>query len=303
MTLIDAHQHVWERSRADYAWIPPGSALDRDFRQEDVAPSLAACGVDGTVLVQAADDPRDTQWMLRVADAHPEVVGVVGFLPLELPEIAAEALDELVTHPAFVGVRSLIHDRPDPRWLAGAQAAEGLALLEGAGVPFDLVADRPEHLALIPEIGERHPELDIVIDHLAKPPIGAWGPWRPRQWEELMAAAAENPRVHAKVSGLYAQGPDPSAWTEDSIRSVVDRAVGLFGADRLMYGGDWPVSTTAGGYERVYRGIAAALERLDEEDREAIRSGTAMRFYGIEVSAQDTIAADDFVRAEDGGTA
>lgn len=288
--LIDAHQHVWERDRASYGWIPPGGPLDRDFREEDVLPALRTCGIDGVVLVQAADDPRDSAYLLEVAEAHPIVLGVVAFLPLDEPERAAEALDDLVTHPAFVGVRSLIHDRADPHWLGSGAPAEGLALLEEAGVPFDLVADRPEHLALIPSLGERHPDLDIVVDHLAKPPIAAWGPWSPGEWERLLAAAAENPRVHAKVSGLYARGPDPSLWTVAGIRRVLEHALEAFGPDRLMYGGDWPVSTLAGGYERVFGGIRDALAGFAPTETEAIWGGTAMRFYGLEPAARGAVA-------------
>lgn len=278
--VVDAHQHVWDLDRAEYTWLDAGSApIDRTMTIEELAPSLRAAGVDGTILVQSADNAEDTAVMFDVAAANPEVLGVVGYVPLGRPAEAATVLDELRANPLFVGVRNLIHDLPDPDWLLRPEVDESLGLLEQAGVPFDLVAVLPRHLELVPIISERHPRLSIVIDHLAKPPIGLDSL---EPWASLMARAAENPRVFGKVSGLYSAVGDPGAWTAESVRPSFDRALELFGATRLMYGGDWPISILAGGYERVWSGLNELFARLPASDRAAILGESAVAAYGLD---------------------
>jgi L-fuconolactonase len=277
--IIDAHQHVWDLDRAEYAWLgPEAGVLYRNFGMDDVAPEFEAAGVTGTVLVQSADDDDDTEHMFAIADAAPIVLGIVGYVPLHEPDRAAERLAELAQRPLFCGVRNLIHDRPDPHWLLRHDVDEGLSLLERAGVPFDVVGVLPEHLEAVLMISERHPDLDIVIDHLNKPPIGLADH---EPWASLMTRIAANPRVRGKVSGLYSAVGDPAGWTVDAIRPIFDHVLEAFGPDRLMYGGDWPVSLIAGGYSRVWSGIEQLLGGLDPADRDRILADTARTFYQL----------------------
>jgi L-fuconolactonase len=276
---IDAHQHVWDPARARYSWLTSDLApIDRTMEFEELRPALAAAGIDGTVLVQSADNAEDTALMFDVAAENPEVLAIVGYLPLEHPEDAARELAELRSSSLLVGIRNLIHNQPDPDWLLRPDVDEGLGVLEAAGLSFDLVAVLPRHLELVPLISARHPELRIVIDHLGKPPIGLASP---EPWESLMRVAAENPNVFAKVSGLYSASGDSGSWTVDSVRPYFERAVDLFGADRLMYGGDWPISVLSGGYARVWDGLSELFATLDDRESDAIRGTTAATFYRI----------------------
>lgn len=276
--IIDAHQHVWDLTRSPYSWLGPHvPQWNRTFTFDEVAPHLDRAGVDSTVLVQSDDTDADTDLMLEVADRHPRVAAVVGYVPLDRPARAAERLAELREDPRVVGIRNLIHDLPDPDWILRPDVDEGLGVLEQAGVTFDYVAVLPRHLEHVPTLSERHPGLRLVIDHLAKPPIGEDDV---EPWWSLIAAAAENPLVHAKISGLY-PGAAPGTWTPDALRPFVDRALDLFGPTRLMYGGDWPISVAAGGYDRVFDGVARVLAGLSEADRAEVYAGTARRFYGI----------------------
>jgi L-fuconolactonase len=178
-----------------------------------------------------------------------------------------------------VGVRNLIHTMPDPHWLLRPDVDEGLGLLEEAGLTFDLVAVLPEHLALVSTLTERHPDLRIVIDHLAKPPIGLT---ETEPWWSLIARAAESPNVFAKVSGLYSVVGDSGSWTADAIRPYLQRALDCFGSERLMYGGDWPISILSGGYDRVWDALRGLCDELAERDRDNILGRTAIDFYRID---------------------
>lgn len=277
--IIDAHQHVWDLEQAEYAWLgPDAGVLYRNYGMDDIAAEFAAAGVTGTVLVQSADNDEDTEHMFAVAADAPVVLGIVGYVPLHEPERAAQRLAELAQRPLFRGVRNLIHDRPDPHWLLRRDVDEGLGLLERAGVPFDVVGVLPEHLEAVLAISERHPDLDLVIDHLNKPPIGLADH---EPWASLMTQVAANPRVRGKVSGLYSATGDPADWTVDAIRPILDHVLDAFGPGRLMYGGDWPVSLIAGGYTRVWSGIDELLGGLDAADRDLILARTARAFYSL----------------------
>lgn len=291
MTIIDAHQHVWDPTRARYDWLTDELVpINRTIGFDELLPSLRRAGVQATVLVQSADNDEDTELMLETAAAHPEIAAIVVYVPLDRPEEAAGRLAQLRRNPLVVGVRNLIHDIPDPDWLLRPEVDEGLGVLEDAGVTFDLVSVLPRHLELVPILVKRHPRLKIVIDHLSKPPIGL--PER-EPWWQLIARAAEAPLVHAKVSGLYSATAQSSSWTPDAVRPFFDRALEVFGADRLMYGGDWPISVLSGGYDRVWDGLSVLFSELDVHDRQAVLGGTAERFYGISADRLGATAAPD----------
>jgi L-fuconolactonase len=286
-TVIDAHQHVWDLDRASYPWLGSELApIDRTIEFAELVPSLRRAGIDGTVLVQSADNAEDTALMRDVAAANPEVVAVVGYLPLDRPAEVAAQIDGFRSDPLIVGVRNLIHNIPDPEWLLRADVDESLGLLEAAGLTFDLVSVLPAHLALVPRLVERHPELRIVIDHLSKPPIGLDDR---EPWWTLIGRAAEARTVFAKVSGLYSATPDSGAWTPDLIRPYLERALDAFGSPRLMYGGDWPISLLSGGYDRVWDGLNVLFAELDADDRERVLGDTAIEFYGIDPRRLETV--------------
>ncbi|WP_061961649.1 amidohydrolase family protein [Demequina flava] len=279
--VIDSHQHVWDPARAEYAWLDESLApINRAIGLDELLPELRSCGVTHTVQVQSADNSQDTEVMRESASAHPEVVvGIVGYGPLERPDELAAILDQWGRDSRMVGLRSLIHNQPDPDWLLRDDVGEGLALLESAGLALDVVAELPRHLELVPILSQRYPRLRMVIDHLAKPPIGL-GVREP--WWTAIEVAAQNPLVTAKVSGLYSATDNMGSWTTDAVRPFFDRAVELFGADRLMYGGDWPISQLAGGYTRVWDGLAPLFGELTDSEREQVLGGTAARFYRID---------------------
>ena len=280
--IIDAHQHVWDPARAQYSWLGPELApINRTVDLTESLPAMSAAGVDGTVLVQAADNADDTENMIRTADRRPEVVGIVAWVPLDEPVIAERMLADRTSDRRVVGVRNLLHDRPDPAWVLSAEVRGGLAVLEAAGKTFDYVTSGPDALAYVPTISARHPELSIVIDHLGKPPIGG-NPAARDSWRGLLAAAADNPRVFAKVSGLYSSVGDLGDWTVDTVRPFFDDALEAFGPSRLMFGSDWPISLLAGGYERTWSAVTTLIAGLDSGERDAVLGGTASSFYNLD---------------------
>lgn len=277
--IIDAHQHVWDLGWARYDWLGPDlGEINRTVTQDEVVPQQQRCGVDAVVLVQSDDNHEDTDYMLEVATEYERVVAVVGFAPLADPDGTAETMTQRADNPLLVGVRNLIHDLPDPDFLLRPEVNQSLVILADHHLAFDVVSVLPRHLEHVPALSEQHPELRMVIDHLSKPPI-AEADMEP--WWSLIERAAENPNVYAKVSGLY-PGDDMANWTTESIRPAYERALELFGPGRLMYGGDWPISVLAGGYERVWNGLAPLFAELSDAERDQVLGGTAQEFYRID---------------------
>ena len=280
LTTVDAHQHFWDPQQVEYAWLSADTPdIYRRFDFEDLAPHLTRQVIDGTVLVQSADNDEDTESMFAIAAEHPAIAGVVGYIPLERPDWAASRLATLQQRDKFVGIRNLIHDQPDPDWLLRPDVADGLRLLEDANVPFDLVAVLPRHLEHVDYLSEQFPDLRIVIDHLAKPPVKAA---ETEPWTTLIRRAAANPRVYAKVSGLYPAVGDWSAHGPDDLRPWIDRALETFGPERLMIGSDWPIAVLAGGYDHVWQNLVQVITDYGAEVSRAVLGRTAVAFYGLE---------------------
>ena len=275
---IDTHQHFWNLDKVDYPWLTPAyGPLYRTYEPPELEPQLKAAGIDRTVLVQSANSYADTDAMLAHADTYDWIGAVIGWVPLLEPDEAARALDRYGQHPKFRGIRHLIHEEPDPDWVVQERVIEGLTVLAERTMIFEVVAVFPNHLKHVPTLAERVPGLTLVIDHLAKPPIKerVMEPWLTQ-----ITAAARYPNVYAKVSGLNTAA-DWASWSAADLRAYIDAAIDQFGADRLMFGSDWPVCVLAGNYARVSAETNRALEGRPRHEIDAILGGTAARVYTI----------------------
>lgn len=279
--IVDTHQHLWDLDRVAYPWLlPEFGPIARTFVPADLEPQMEPAGVTHTVLVQSANSYADTEYMFEQAALHPYVIGVVGWVALLYPDVAARGLDRFSANPLFRGMRHLIHNEADPRWLLQDRVIEGLKLLADRGLTFDVVATTHEHLACIPVLSERVPRLKMVIDHLGQPPIssGTLG-----QWGEDIRIAAQNPNVYAKISGLGTASGMPEAWSAADIRPYIDFVLDTFGPERCMTGGDWPVCVLAGGYEKAWRTYREAYAAYGSDVQAQLLSRTAIAFYGLRV--------------------
>jgi len=279
--IVDSHQHFWDLDDVEYPWLGPQRGLIyRTFTPDELRPQLLAAGVDRTILVQSANSREDTESMLRHAAARDWIGAVVGWVPLERPADAAKALDtKYLADPWFRGVRHLNHDEADPDWLVRPAVIDGLKVLEERSLVYEVVAVHPLHLGHVPILARACPDLTIVVDHLAKPPIlgGSLDGWKAE-----LRAAAEHSNVHAKVSGLNTAA-NWQTWTAADLVDAVGFALEVFGASRLMYGSDWPVAILAGDYAKVWRETNAVLDALgvSDPDRSAIMGQNAARLYAI----------------------
>ncbi|WP_104087239.1 amidohydrolase [Arthrobacter sp. GMC3] len=273
---LDSHLHLWELGEGQYSWLSPASGpLYETFTVEQAKETLTAAGVQRAILVQADDTAADTVAMLDNAAAHDFIAGVVGWLPLEDPAAAQALLEKWLQHPKFCGVRTLIHDDPRPDVLEIPAVRESLSMLARAGLPFDVPNAFPRYLGQTAKLAADMPELTLVLDHLGKPPRSD-GAAEMARWEQQLRAVAALPNTVAKVSGLHCDGVEYSAEALEQVWTV---ALDAFGPERLMFGGDWPVSLLGAGYTRTVEVMAALLEPLSTAEAADIWSATAVRVY------------------------
>lgn len=274
---VDSHQHFWSYSAEDYPWIGPGmEVLARDFLPGDLEPLLAEAGLDGCVAVQARQTLEETRWLLELADRHQVIRGVVGWVDLRADDVA-EQLRRFADHPRFVGVRHVVQDEPDKRFVLGEEFRRGLRALHEFGLTYDLLL-YPDQLPAAVELARLTPEQPYVLDHLAKPAIkaGSLDPWRAD-----LAALARHPNVCCKLSGMVTEA-DRTGWKRDDFRPYLEVALEAFGPDRLMIGSDWPVCLLAATYADAMGIVTDSIAALAPAEQAAIMGGTAARFYGLD---------------------
>jgi L-fuconolactonase len=275
--FIDTHQHFWNLSEAEYPWLTPAyGPIYNTFHPRDLAPLISQAGISKTVLVQSANSYEDTASMLTHADYNDWIGAVVGWVDLLNPDATQKRLEQYRQHPKFRGIRHLIHDEPDPDWVVQEVVIESLKILASHNLTFDIVAVFPNHIRHIPTLSERIPDLKMVIDHLAKPPI------KDRQmspWSDQMRTAAQSPNVYAKISGLNTAAPEN--WSSEDLKPYIDFALENFGSNRLMFGSDWPVCLLAGDYQKVWNETNKAIVNYPQADKDAILGGTAISFYRL----------------------
>jgi L-fuconolactonase len=273
--IIDAHQHFWAVGAPGHEW--PTSdfpTLYRDYGAVELAEAPAGAGLVGTVLVQAQANDAGTDWLLRVADATPLVLGVVGWADMLAPN-ASERIATLAEHSKMRGLRPMLQSLPDDDWIANPGLDPAIDAMLAHRLTLDaLVFTR--HLPALERLAARCPDLPIVIDHAAKPAIDE--PDAFDHWAQAIAGLAGFDQVYCKISGLLTE---VSAGTpEAAFAPYVDHLITVFGPQRLMWGSDWPVVKLRTSYAE-WLAMATRLCRPTTGSVDHIMYGTATRFYRL----------------------
>jgi len=273
---IDAHQHFWMYNQHEYGWIDDSmESLRRNFLPNDLKPELDHNGIQGCVTVQARQTLEETRWLLDLAEHSKFILGVVGWVDLQSAEVNSQ-LKAFARNPKLVGVRHIVQSEPDDRFLLRPEFLRGIAALEEFDLAYDILI-YPKHLRVAAEFAHKFPRQRFVLDHLAKPPI------KDRQidsWESGIGELAALPNVYCKLSGLVTEA-DWHHWKPEDLTPYLDVAFEAFGAERLMFGSDWPVCLAAAPYSRVFSTVKNYLARQAVNVRDAVLGGNAQRFWKL----------------------
>lgn len=271
---VDGHFHLWRYDRRELDWISDEmSVLRRDFLAADAAREFAGCGVRGGVAVQARSSLVENDFLLAQRAECSAILGVVGWVDLRAPDVGS-MLERYAG--ALVGVRHIVQAEPDDDFLLGADFQRGVALLDGFGMSYDILI-YPRQLPAACAFADRNPRLRLVLDHLAKPPVAS-GEMEP--WARHFRALARRPNVFLKASGLVTEA-DWAAWTPAQLRAYLDVAFEAFGAERILFGSDFPVCLLAASYRRVVDVIAGYVSALSEAEQARVLADNAIAFYRL----------------------
>lgn len=280
--VVDSHHHFWTPGDYDHYWMaaPELDPIRKPFGPAEMEPLLKAAGVDATVLVQTVPSVDETREFMEIAEATPFVAGVVGWVGLTDPGVGQTLADLLARPdgPYLVGIRHQVHDEEDADWLQRPEVQRGLAGLRDAGLAYDILV-RPREVPAALATARAFPDMRLVIDHIAKPPIASG---EIDAWAAMMEPFRDLPHVYCKLSGMVTEA-DWNAWTPDDLRPYVARTIDIFGLDRVMFGSDWPVSLLAAEYGDVKRALEEVLPPLTVEERAKVFGGNAIQFYGLTV--------------------
>ena len=276
---IDSHQHFWRYNAARHAWITDEMvAIRRDFLPRELEPELAANGIDASVAVQADQSEEETLFLLDLAKANHRIAAFVGWVDLRSSNVA-ERLKYFSQFPKLRGFRHIAQSEPDDRLLVRNDFVRGVAQLRQFGFTYDILI-YARQLPAAMELASRLPQQPFVIDHIAKPAIRAK---QLEPWATHMREIAQNKNVYCKVSGLVTEA-HWKAWTPGDLRPYLDVVFEAFGANRLMFGSDWPVCLVAASYARVLQVVSDYLNDFSETDQRRFFGENAARFYRLDVA-------------------
>lgn len=278
---IDAHQHFWRYSAAEYGWIDARMPrIARDFLPADLAPSLRRYELDACVAVQARSSLAETEFLLAQAAQAPFVQAVVGWADLLAPD-AADVVARLAEEPLLRGLRHIVQAEPDD-FLRSSDFQRGVRTLARYGLVYDILV-YPRQMQAAVDFVRALPDQPFVLDHLAKPDIAHWQAGDPQRddWERNLRALASCPRVACKVSGMVTEAKW-NAWRASDFTYYLETALDAFGEDRLLFGSDWPVCLVAAAdYGPVHDLVADWAERLGPRACAKLFGGNAARIYRI----------------------
>jgi L-fuconolactonase len=276
MLRIDSHQHFWKYIPAEYGWISDAmSVLRADYLPAILEKEIKSTAIDGVVSVQARQTLHETEWLLDLADEHDFIRGVVGWVPLTAPNVRSH-LEKYAARPKLKGVRHVVQDEPDERFILREDFNAGVRALIDYTLVYDiLIFER--HLPAAIEFVDRHPNQRFVLDHLAKPRVKDQ---KREPWQTNIRRLAERENVFCKLSGLATEA-DWENWTPGQLSVYLDTVLEAFGPRRVMFGSDWPVCLLATTYVRWYNVVEQFCSKLSQNEQNHVFGGSAVEAYGL----------------------
>jgi L-fuconolactonase len=274
--VVDAHIHFWQLSKGWYTALEPHmTILLKDHLPDDLAPLLKAAGVDQIVVVEAAETVEETHFVLGLAQKYPFIAGVVGWIDLASPDVE-KVLRSLQNNPLYKGVRPCHDDNKKIQWMKDPANDIGFQALIDLNLSFDALIQDFNELPCVISVAERFPNLRIILDHLGKPDI-ANNIFS--SWASDIERLAKHPNVVCKFSGILNQAK--AGWTLKGLRPYADHALSCFGADRLLWGSDWPPARLTAEYHVGWEVAHELLAKLPAAEQERIFGGNASRIYHL----------------------
>ncbi|WP_137111783.1 amidohydrolase [Rhodobacter sp. SY28-1] len=275
--IIDSHLHLWDPRRLSYPWL--FDPLDRPFLPADFKAASAGVDIEALVFLECAAVPDQTfveaDQVLAWAVEEPRIAAMVCNAPLEKGDGVRADLERLAGIDKVRGIRRIYQDEPDPAFCLRPDFVAGVRALADHGLSFDLCLKHPQLQSTITLV-DACPNVPMVLDHIAKPGIAA-GLMQP--WADQMRDLARRENVVCKLSGVATEAA--ADWTAETLRPYMEMALEAFGPSRIMFGGDWPVSTLRISYPGWVAVVDEVIADLSDAEQRLIYRDTARAFYRL----------------------
>lgn len=278
MKIIDAHVHLWNPARLDYPWLDSVPGIKKPFLIHDYHRATDGCEVVKLVFVQCECQPKqaldELDFVMEQVTIDSRIAGIVAYAPLEQGEGIINYLNTLKANPLVRGVRRMTEGQPglclsDP-------FIEAVRLLPRFELTLD-VCIKPSQIDETIALIARCPDTQFILDHLGKPNISQG---RLKLFQKDLSRLAQFPNVVAKLSGLVTEA-DWEHWTKDDLQPYVDYALDRFGADRLLFGSDWPVVLMAATFDRWLDTLQQIVDHCTRSEKESLLYRTSERVYQL----------------------
>lgn len=278
--IIDTHVHLYDPARLDYPWLASVPAIQGAFLMPEFDRAHGAIAVEGIVFAEVDAAPGreldEARFVDELAEADNRIRGIIASAPVERGAAVAEDLERLAAIGRVKAVRRLIQGHADPAYCLTPAFVEGVREVGKAGLAFDICIYHHQ-LASATELVRRCPDMQFVLDHIAKPPIAAGGR---EPWASEMRALAELPNITVKISGVVTEA-DHANWRPDDIRPYVDHTIECFGFERVMFGSDWPVVNLASSYQAWVDMLDGFLAGVSDADLRRFYRENALKTYAL----------------------
>lgn len=276
MQRIDSHQHFWNYDPVTHAWINDDMEIIRqDFLPHDLEPILQEYGFNGCVSVQADQSETENHFLLEHAINNDFIKGVVGWVDFKAGNVE-ERLSYYKQFDKLKGFRHILQGEPDRAYMLNADFKRGISKLKQFGYTYDILI-YTDQIQFANEFAAAFPDQPFVIDHLAKPKIKEH---EIDQWAKDMRAIAQNQNVSCKLSGMVTEA-DWKNWKPEDFTPYMDVVFEAFGANRVMYGSDWPVCRVAATYGEMLSIPESYVAKLSIDEQAKFWGGNAVEFYGL----------------------
>ena len=278
--IVDTHVHLLDHDKLNYPWVDDLPLLGRSFVLEDFDAARGPVDVEKIVFVQVQVEEsqfvREIEWVASLAERDSRVAGAVAWAPLSNGESVRCELEQLVQLPILRGIRQVIENESDLDFCIRPDFVRGVQSLAQFDKSFDICVN---HLQLNNTIKlvEQCPDVRFILDHIGKPDIKQqlFDPW----CDELKTLASL-PNVTCKISGMATEA-DHDNWTRDDLVPYIDHVIECFGFDRVMYGGDWPVSTMATDYPRWVQTLHWVVSGASQAEQRKLFRDNAIEVYRL----------------------
>lgn len=272
---VDAHQHFWKYDPEKYSWITEEmSEIKRDFLPADLKPLLHENNFDVCIAVQAEQSEEETVRLLEYANAYNFVKGVVGWLDLTSKNVE-ERLELYSRDPAFKGVRHTVWDKKG-EFMRDQGFRRGIAALGKFRLTYDILAfdyQLPEAVKLVQDFpGQR-----FILNHIGNPELQGLPS---ESWLQHISEIAANSNVFCKISGLGTLAKK-FGRKKHELEPYLDAIMDSFGAERLIFGSNWPVCLTAASYSEVIKTTENYFQQFSEAEKNGIFGKNAAEFYNL----------------------